>query len=104
MPVVYSTTSTRLGPITDMSILARYIFQHYPEKKTQIWKLMLRSPEFRTLCSDYGKCIEASKFWGQSTDPNAKAKAEEYRYLCKVLEKECLQVLEGNVELPDKIT
>ena len=104
MPMAYSTTATWPGPMTDMSILTRYIFQDHPEKKEQIWKLMLRNPDFRTLCTDYGKCVEAREFWGQSQDPNAKAKAEEYRYLCKVLEKECLQVLEGNVERPDKIT
>lgn len=84
-----------------MSSQTRYIFQHYPEKKAQIWRLLLKYPKFRSLCSDYGKCIEAKKYWDQSKDPKAKIKAEDYRYLSKALEKELLQALEDNFEPQD---
>ena len=62
---------------------------------------MLKNPEFRTLCTDYGKCIEAGKFWGQSNVTGAKAKVEEYRYLSKALEQELLLELKQDVETPD---
>lgn len=65
---------------------------------------MLKYPEFRTLCSDYGKCIEAREYWDQSTDLNAKIKVEDYRYLSKALDKEILQALEDNEEKMDKAT
>ena len=62
---------------------------------------MLRSTEFRTLCTDYGKCIEAGKYWGQSNVPGAKAKVQEYRYLSKALEQELLLALKKSVETLD---
>ncbi len=85
-----------------MSTETRYIVQRYPERKAQISRLMLKNPEFRTICSDYGKCLEARKYWDQSNDPSANIKAEDYRYLCKVLEDEILQALEDSVDLKEK--
>ena len=54
---------------------------------------MGRSSNFRTICIDYGKCIEAYEYWNQSHTPDAKYKVEEYRYLCNALEQEFLQAL-----------
>lgn len=79
-----------------MSVLTRHIFQRYPENKTQIWRMMHNNPAFLTLCNDYGKWVEARLFWKKSKAPEAKAKAEEYRYLCNLLAYKVLQILQGN--------
>ncbi len=84
-----------------MAIQTRYIFQRYPEKKAQIWRLMLKNSNFRSICEDYGICAEAIRYWDQSKKPSAKAKVEEYRYLCKELEKEVLQALQHSQESED---
>lgn len=84
-----------------MSTKTRYIFERYPEKKNQIWQRMLRNAEFRNICTDYGKCIEAAEYWNQFKSPDARAKVEEYRYLCDALEKEFLQVLSDSAGKQD---
>jgi hypothetical protein len=84
-----------------LSTQSRHIFLRYPEKKAQIWRQMLRNAEFRRLCIDYGKCIEAIDYWDRSTVPDAKAKADEYRYLSSVLEKEFIEALAHEVQPTD---
>ena len=76
-----------------MATQTRYVFERFPEQKTQIWRLMLNNPEFRTICSDYGRCIEAEEYWDRSNDPNANVKVQDYRYLSKALEKEIIEAL-----------
>ena len=83
-----------------MSLLTRYTFQRFPKKKEYIWRLSLRNAEFRSICEDYGKCIEAIEYWNKSNDSDAGAKVEEYRYLCEELEKEILQVIGDHIEIP----
>ena len=77
-----------------MSDMTNHILKRYPKNALQIRYLILKNSNFRTICEDYGKCAEAIKYWDQCKKPNAKAKVEEYRYLCKELEKEVLQALQ----------
>ena len=48
---------------------------------------MAENPEFRALCEDYGDCIRARQFWGQSTASEAETRVNEYRTLVEELEK-----------------
>ena len=84
-----------------MSDMTYYILKSFPENALQIRHLILKNSNFRSLCEDYGKCAEAIKYWDQSKKPSAKAKVEEYRYLCKELEKEVLQALQHSQESYD---
>ena len=62
---------------------------------------MGESPEFRSICTDYGKCVEARDYWKQSGDTDSEAKSEDYEYLCRVLKDEILQTLNTRQEHPD---
>jgi len=76
-----------------MSDITRYIMKRYPEKTLQIRRLVLRDSGFRTICEDYGKCVEAMEYFDHSQDPRAKARADEYRTLIQDLEEEISQAL-----------
>jgi len=73
----------------------RHILERHPEKKEQILRLVFRNAEFRSMCEDYGKCVEAIEYWDQSQTPGAKDKADEYRYISKEIEEEILQALKA---------
>lgn len=49
---------------------------------------ILRNPEFRSLCEDYGDAVEAVERWSQSSDAASIQRAAEYRNLVDDLEKE----------------
>ena len=54
---------------------------------------MAENPEFRAICEDYGDCVHALQFWGQSTAPEAETRVNEYRTLVEELEKEIVEAL-----------
>ena len=54
---------------------------------------MAENPEFRAICEDYGDCVHALQFWGQSTAPEAETRVNEYRSLVEELEKEIVEAL-----------
>ena len=82
--------------------MTHHILKRFSENALKIRYLILKNSNFRSICEDYGKCAEAIQYWEQSRKPSAKAKAEEYRYLCKELEKEVLQALQHSQESYDK--
>lgn len=77
-----------------MPDMTHHIFKRFPENALQIRHLILKNSNFRSICEDYGKGVEAIQYWNHAKKPDKKAKVEEYRYLCKELEKEVLQALE----------
>ncbi len=85
-----------------MSDMTYYILKRFPENALKLRYLILKNANFRSICEDYGICSEAIKYWDQSKKPSAKAKVEEYRYLCRELEKEVLQALRHSQESYEK--
>ena len=85
-----------------MSGMTHHILKRFPENALKIRHLILKNSNFRSICEDYGKCVEAIQYWNHAKKPDTKAKVEEYRYLCKALEKEVLQALQRSQESYDK--
>ena len=64
--------------------------------------LMLKDPEFVSLCEDYDDCVNALCYWNRSDAPEAGARVKEYRILVEQLEEEIHQGLEAfNSRRPD---
>ncbi len=82
----------------DMTI---HIFKRFPENALLIRHLFLKDSNFRSICDDYDKCIRSIKYWNHAKKIDTKARVEEYRYLCKELEKEVLQALQRSQESDD---
>jgi len=76
-----------------MADKSHHILKCFPSKSETIGFLMNENPEFRVLCDDYGDCIHARHFWGQSTASEAETRVNEYRSLVEELEKEILEAL-----------
>jgi hypothetical protein len=85
-----------------MSDMTHHILKRFSENALQIRHLILKNSSFRAICEDYGKCAEAIQYWDQSKKPSAMAKVEEYRCLCKELEKEVWQALKNSQDSYDK--
>ncbi len=54
----------------------------------RIEREILKNPEFRSLCEDYGDAVEALECWTQAGDPAAQQKISEYRKLVEDLDRE----------------
>ena len=78
-----------------MSKLTRYVLQRFVHNKESIWQLISDDEEFRSICKDYGKCMEARQYWSRFEDADSKAKIAEYDYLLNQLEGEIHQRLEA---------
>ena len=76
-----------------MSKLTRYVLERFVHKKESIWQLMSNDEEFRSICKDYGKCMEARHYWSRFDDADSRAKIAEYEYLLNQLEGEIKQRL-----------
>ena len=72
---------------------SHHIRKRFPNKSETIRLLMAENPEFRAICEDYGDCVHALQFWGQSTAPEAETRVNEYRTLVEELEKEIVEAL-----------
>ena len=84
-----------------MSKLTRYVLQRFVHNKESIWRLISNDEEFRIICRDYGKCMEARQHWSQFDDADSKTKIAEYDYLLNQLEGEIqlrLNVCNGEAE------
>lgn len=73
----------------------RHVVERYPDISHEITTLALRDPDFRSTCEDYGKCVEALNHWEQGSDSTSKARADEYRDLCKRIEAEIAETLKS---------
>ena len=76
-----------------MSDKPGHILEQFPEKSHTIAHLIQEDPEFLALCEDYDVCVEALRYWEQSTEPEGKTRVDEYRTLAQELEQEIIQLL-----------
>lgn len=73
----------------------RHILKRLPEKKPKIESLLVKDPEFATLCEEFDACVYALNYWEQSKTPEAETRVNEYRFLVQELEEEIDQALEA---------
>ena len=78
-----------------MSKSTSYVLARFDHKKDSVWKLLSEDEAFRSICDDYGKCIEARQYWRRFNDADSKAKIADYEYLLEQLEGEIQQRLEA---------
>jgi len=70
-----------------------HIREQFPDKKQSLDLLMAEDSEFLALCEDYDACVNASRYWTQSKEPEAKTRVNEYRVLVRELQEEIAQAL-----------
>ena len=68
--------------------------RRFASRSVQIEQEILRNPEFRTLCEDYGDAVAALERWRRSTDSIALKRASEYDKLVQELEIEISNYLQ----------
>ena len=79
-----------------MSIIQTSLFavmKRFPHRKAALRQLFRENRSFQTLCEDYGKCVEALRYWSQSAAKEAGVRRKEYSALLKDLEAEILENL-----------
>ncbi|CAB1084647.1 hypothetical protein D1AOALGA4SA_12158 [Olavius algarvensis Delta 1 endosymbiont] len=79
-----------------MAVLQTNIFtviKRFPYRKDVIKRLYKEDNNFKTICEDYGKCLEAYRYWNESGSKEACARREEYAMLRGELETELIQSL-----------
>ena len=69
------------------------ILRRFPNKCEIIRRLIAKNPDFRTICEDYGDCINALQYWRQSSASQAEDRVNEYQTLVDELEKEIVEAL-----------
>ncbi len=62
--------------------------KRFAGRSVQLEQEMLKNPDFRSLCEDYGEAVEALERWRQSTHPMSSQRVSEYEKLVKDLEQE----------------
>jgi hypothetical protein len=63
------------------------ILKRFPRRSVEIEKEIMKNPDFRALCEDYGDAVDALGRWSTSTDESSN-RAKEYRQLVRDLELE----------------
>ena len=76
-----------------MKVKNHSILEQFPEKSHTLSLLMVEDPEFLTVCEDYDACVEALRYWAQSSEPEAATRINEYNALVQELEEEIVQVV-----------
>lgn len=64
------------------------VLKRFASRSSQIEQEILRDPDFRALCEDYGDAVQALEHWTRSTDSIAVSRISEYRRLAAELEEE----------------
>lgn len=62
--------------------------RRFASATVQLEQEILKHPDFRLLCEDYGDAVEALERWSHSTDAIAPQRVSEYRKLVEELEQE----------------
>ena len=73
--------------------MARHIRKRFQNQKNTLDLLMVKDPEFLSLCEDYDACVDALNYWAESKTPEADIRVKEYRNLCRELGKEVTAVI-----------
>ena len=79
-----------------MTIIHPSIFnllERFPEHREAIRDLFEHSQDFKSLCMDHQKCLEAIHYWKQSARDDALERSKEYAALLRELEEEIVEVL-----------
>ena len=78
-----------------MGDITHQIQARFPDKRAAIAGRMAADADFCAICKDYGACIDAYRYWSRAKDPEAGARASEYRELMQALEGEIEEALSG---------
>lgn len=70
------------------------ICKRFPDHKNEVKRLFRKSENFKAMCGDHLRCVEALRYWNQSNSEEAPARREEYTALLEALEAEILQILD----------
>ena len=91
---------TKLAEVKSMSISdpAWLVLARFPEQWESIMTLLAQSDEFRVLCNDYTRAVEALRRWRHSDMPVTSARVQEYQGLAARLEVEIERFLQGYEE------
>ena len=91
---------TKLAEVKSMSISdpAWLVLARFPEQWESIMTLLAQSDEFRVLCNDYTRAVEALRRWRNSDMPVTSARVQEYQGLAARLEVEIERFLQGYEE------
>lgn len=64
------------------------VLKRFADRAIAIQREILRNPDFRILCEDYGDAVAALERWSESNDDMAFQRTSEYRHLVEELELE----------------
>jgi cell division FtsZ-interacting protein ZapD len=67
-----------------------HVLERLPDHRCALLQRMMRDPEFRCLCEDFGEALEALHRWEHSPDQHRAARVEEFSQLLAELESEIL--------------
>jgi hypothetical protein len=64
------------------------VLRRYASRSIQLEREVLKNPDFRSLCEDYGEAVEALERWSRGNDPLSPQRVLEYQRLVRDLEQE----------------
>ncbi len=67
----------------------------FSEHKHTVRRLFQGDAVFRTLCDDYGRCVEALEYWNQFTSEETAIYRRDYAKLVRELESEIEKFIEN---------
>ena len=73
------------------------VISRFPERKQLVQRLFRENETFRTLCDDYGKCVETLSYWNRATSEDSLALREDYTALIREIEDEIRQFIENDI-------
>lgn len=85
-----------------MTDRTRRACEHFPTQADLIEQLLTESSEFKSLCEDYGECVEMLETLTRSSDTLSSGRIDEYQLLQLELAREILQLLRKHSQSPDK--
>jgi hypothetical protein len=62
--------------------------RRFASRSTQLEREVLKNPDFRSLCEDYGEAVEALERWSKSNHSPSPQRVLEYQRLVDELEQE----------------
>ena len=62
--------------------------RRFASRSTKLEREILKNPDFRSLCEDYGEAVDALDRWSRSNQPPSVQRALEYQRLVIDLEQE----------------
>jgi hypothetical protein len=69
--------------------------RRFASRSAQLEREILKNPDFRSLCEDYGEAVDALDHWSKSAHPLSGQRVAEYQHLALELEQEIESYLDG---------